>query len=408
MLFSKTSRLIGDIDLYSLAHSQNPVVWCSTEDEYGMVALGQVATLNPRGINRFTEARDWFDEYVSDETVDTEWNFPGAGVTAFATFSFSDTSDTSYVTIPKLIFIKNEQGSFVTQISRNPIINRLDSAQIKLLYTPMREFPPLKFHEGVITSARYGQLVTFANQQIAIDQLEKIVLARDKVAEIPADSENLDIRAVLKRIREQERNARIFSIDGFFGASPEPIIEMHGGNYRAKVLAGTQDKPDGVSNLAGNLLEDKKTVLEHLYSVRNYVASIKPLVPTCIISEPYLLELANLVHVATDVRGETGGAHPLDLLSAVHPTAAIAGTPTRLAKQLIPEFEGVDRGRYAGPVGWFNNFHNAEFAISIRSAQISEGRVRAFAGAGLVAGSNPQKEIAETEAKFQTIERAFR
>lgn len=407
MLFSRTSRLTGDINLQALSHSQNPVVWYNTENEYGMVALGQVATLRPRGIDRFTAAKEWFDKFVSDETVDTEWNFSGAGVTAFAAFSFSDTSDTSYVVIPKLIFIRNEQGSFVTQISRNPIINRLDTAQTRLLYNPIREFPAIKFREGLITSARYGQLVTFANQQITIGQLDKIVLARDKVANIPPEVDSPDIRAILVRLSEQQKNARIFSIDGFFGASPEPIIEIDHGRYQAKVLAGTQDKPDGVSSIAGDPLEDKKTVLEHLYSVRNYVSSIKPVVSSCIVSEPYILDLANLVHVATDVRGETGGAHPLDILSAVHPTAAIAGTPTKLAKQLIPEFEGVDRGRYAGPVGWFNNFRNAEFSIAIRSAQVSDGVVRAFAGAGLVAGSDPQREIAETEAKFQTIERAF-
>lgn len=406
MLFSKTSRLSGDIDLYALAHSRNPVTWFDSESDYGMVALGEIASIRPSGINRFIEARKWFDELLDEAVIDQEYTFPGAGVTAFASFSFSDTSDASYVVVPKFVFIRNEQGSFVTQISTNPIISRLDSAQVKLLNNPVGDFPPLKFKEGAITAARYGQLVTFANQQIAIDQLDKIVLARDKYADIP-EGTNPDVRVILRKLHEQQKNARIFSIDGFLGASPEPIIEIEDGKYRAKVLAGTQDKPDGVSSMAGNLLEDKKSVLEHLYSVRNYVGSIRPLVPSCIVSEPYLLELSSLVHVATDIHGETGGVHPLDLLSAVHPTAAIAGTPTRLAKQLIPEFEGTDRRRYAGPTGWFNNFGNSEFVISIRSAQITGSEVRAFAGAGLVAGSDPQKEIAETEAKFQTIEKAF-
>ena len=124
--------------------------------------------------------------------------------------------------------------------------------------------------------------------------------------------------------------------------------------------------------------------------------------------EPYVLELPNLLHIASDLHGTLGdGSSALDLVAALHPTAAVGGTPTAVAVDLIAELEPFDRGRYAGPVGWIDASGSGEWALALRSAQIADGRVTAYAGAGIVAGSVPVRELAETDLKFRPILDAF-
>jgi menaquinone-specific isochorismate synthase len=125
--------------------------------------------------------------------------------------------------------------------------------------------------------------------------------------------------------------------------------------------------------------------------------------------QPFPLALPNLWHLASDVTGTlSDGSSSLDLVAALHPTAAVAGTPTDAALHLIAELEPFDRGRYAGPVGWVSAGGDGEWAVALRCAQIDASTVRAFAGAGIVADSDPARELAETELKFRPIVEAFR
>jgi menaquinone-specific isochorismate synthase len=125
---------------------------------------------------------------------------------------------------------------------------------------------------------------------------------------------------------------------------------------------------------------------------------------------PFVLHLPNVMHLATDVTGvldPTDGATSLSLAAALHPSAAVGGTPTDLAVRTIAELEGMDRGRYAGPVGWMDATGDGEWGIALRCGAVDGARVRLFAGCGIVAGSDPQAELAEAQAKFVPLRDAL-
>jgi menaquinone-specific isochorismate synthase len=125
---------------------------------------------------------------------------------------------------------------------------------------------------------------------------------------------------------------------------------------------------------------------------------------------PFVLHLPNVMHLATDVAGvvhDDDSATSLDLAAALHPSAAVGGTPTEVAKSVIAEIEGMDRGRYAGPVGWMDASGDGEWGIALRSAEIEGRTVRLFAGCGVVASSDPEAELAEAQAKFVPVRDAI-
>jgi len=181
----------------------------------------------------------------------------------------------------------------------------------------------------------------------------------------------------------------------------------------ARVLAGSSARGiDAASDesAAIALATSAKDLDEHQYAVQSVLASLRPHSPTVVASElPFTLKLPNLWHLASDVEGDvTDGSTALDLVAALHPTAAVAGTPTRAALSLIEALEPFDRGRYAGPVGWVGANGDGEWAVAVRSAQVSpDGQVTAYAGAGIVAESVPERELVETRLKFKPVVEAF-
>ena len=152
-----------------------------------------------------------------------------------------------------------------------------------------------------------------------------------------------------------------------------------------------------------------KNLSEHAFAVDSLVSALAPFCTTVDAdSEPFSLALPNLWHLASDVHGVLKqNSSVLDLADALHPTAAVAGTPRLAAQNLIAEIEPFDRGRYAGPVGWIGSDGDGEWAIALRGGQVFDQTITAFAGCGIVAESEPEAELAETELKFQPIRGAF-
>src|SRR5690606_20365310 len=149
---------------------------------------------------------------------------------------------------------------------------------------------------------------------------------------------------------------------------------------------------------------------EHRFAVESVLRALRPHGPGITADElPFTLKLPNLWHLGSDVHGRLAdGSGALDLVAALHPTAAVAGTPTRAALRVIRELEPFDRGRYAGPVGWVDAAGDGKWAISLRSAELAaDGTLTAYAGAGIVAESDPDRELAETKLKFRPIVEAF-
>ena len=216
-----------------------------------------------------------------------------------------------------------------------------------------------------------------ALEAVASHEVGKVVLARDLVGTVPKGA---DLRRLARALAIGYPDCWTYAVDGIIGASPETLVTVSGGTVTARVLAGTAPRgadadADTAASLA--LATSAKDQDEHLYAVQSVLASLRPHTSALAASEqPFTLKLPNVFHLATDVEGDlSDGASSLDLVGALHPTAAVAGSPTAAAIEVIRRLEPFDRGRYAGPVGWVDGNGDGEWAIALRCAQfdVSEG-----------------------------------
>jgi menaquinone-specific isochorismate synthase len=197
------------------------------------------------------------------------------------------------------------------------------------------------------------------------------------------------------------------------GSTPETLAKVHAGRLRVKVLAGSSrrgENPLEDRALAEELVTSPKDNDEHRFAVESVLSSLSALTPHVVADEqPSTVKLANVWHLGTDIEATLPEAvSSLDVVAAIHPSAAVAGSPTSAAQRIIRELEPFDRGRYAGPVGWMDERGDGEWSIALRCAQwSSEGHITAYAGAGIVADSEPQRELLETRLKFRPILAAF-
>jgi menaquinone-specific isochorismate synthase len=267
------------------------------------------------------------------------------------------------------------------------------------------------FSDGSISGAAWEAVVAEAVRRITAGELEKVVLARDLVART---DEPLDVRWPLRRLADRYEMCWTFHVDELFGATPELLVRRERGLVTSRVLAGTIRRTGDDAHdlaLAATLARSSKDLEEHEYAVRSVAEALRPYCSSMNVPEaPFVLHLPNVMHLATDVAGvvhDARGATVLDLAAALHPSAAVGGTPTGLAVAMIAEIEGMDRGRYAGPVGWIDATGDGEFGIALRSAEVRGDEVRLFAGCGIVADSDPEAELAEAQAKFVPVRDAL-
>jgi menaquinone-specific isochorismate synthase len=274
--------------------------------------------------------------------------------------------------------------------------------------------PPtgVRWHDGSLPGPQWEQAVAEAVAAIKAGSLRKVVLAQDQFA---TASDVIDVRALLRRLARRYPDCFTFACDGMVGATPELLIRQTGRQVSALVLAGTTPRGGDLVEdeaLGAALLASAKNTEEHVYAVASMREALEPLCDELDSqSRPTLIKLPNLQHLGTWVRGTlTADGTPrsaLGLAAAVHPTAAVCGTPTGAAFELIRELEHMDRERYAGPVGWVDADGNGEWGIALRCAQLSGRTARLFAGCGIVAGSDPAAELAEAQVKFRPMRGAL-
>jgi menaquinone-specific isochorismate synthase len=213
---------------------------------------------------------------------------------------------------------------------------------------------------------------------------------------------------VLQRLAERYDNTWVFAVDGLVGATPELLVRLEKGLVTSRVLAGTIRRTGDDAHdlaLAASLARSSKDLEEHEYAVRSVADALAPHCSSMNVPEaPFVLHLSNVMHLATDVAGVlTDDVTSLALAASLHPSAAVCGTPTDVAAATITDLEHMDRGRYAGPVGWMDGAGDGEWGIALRCGAFHDGdprRMRLFAGCGIVAGSVPEAELAESDAKF--------
>jgi menaquinone-specific isochorismate synthase len=267
---------------------------------------------------------------------------------------------------------------------------------------------------GSLSEADWMAAVAAGVAEIRTGALEKLVLARDIVATVP---DGVNAAEILRELAVRYRECWTYGVDGLVGSTPEMLIQVEGRTAQARVLAGTLDRRDA-EGMAGSPLEFAERVLagsekqrhEHDIAIQSLTTQLAPFSEAMNAhSEPFILELPNVWHLASDVKAElteVEGHVPtsLALINALHPTAAVCGTPTTVAGALIRKLEHLDRGPYAGPVGWLDAAGNGEWGIALRGAVLeSPETARLYAGCGVVEGSVPEAELAETWAKFRPM-----
>ncbi|HLI15294.1 MAG TPA: isochorismate synthase [Acidimicrobiales bacterium] len=255
--------------------------------------------------------------------------------------------------------------------------------------------------------ADFRRRVLEAVRAVEAGELAKVVLAREVVVRA-----NRPFRqaALLERLRALHPSCLGFAVDGFVGASPELLCRVDGATVTSQPLAGTTPRsgdPDEDARLARALRDSAKERREHAFVVEAIAAGLAPFCRTVRAEErPHLLELRNVAHLATRVEGELASSprpSALEIAAALHPTPAVGGTPRDAALEYLAKHEDLERDRFAGPVGFVQASGDGEFWIGIRSALVRGTTARLFAGVGIVAGSDPDAELAETQLKLQAL-----
>ncbi|MGY2700595.1 menaquinone-specific isochorismate synthase [Nocardioides sp. HB32] len=387
--------------LLDLVPADRPVTWLRRGD--GLVGWGVAAEVRTHGDTRFADAGKWWSELTARAVVRDDVNEPGSGLVSFGTFAFADEPGDSVLVVPRVVVGRRGDVAWLTTV---------DEPAPELVATEPPAAPSgVSFADGALNGEQWMSVVADAVARIGRGDLEKVVLARDLVA--TAD-EPIDVRWPLGRLAEVYPMCWTFHVDGMFGATPEMLVRRERGLVTSRVLAGTirrtgDDERDLA--LAATLARSSKDLEEHEYAVRSVADALEPHCSSMNVPEaPFVLHLPNVMHLATDVAGvvhDAATVSSLQLAAALHPSAAVGGTPTAVATDLIARIEGMDRDRYAGPVGWMDAAGDGEWGIALRSARVSGSTVRLFAGCGIVASSDPEAELAEAQAKFVPVRDAL-
>jgi menaquinone-specific isochorismate synthase len=412
-LVVRTVEIPDPGDLLARLPGQTALAWIRRGD--GLVGWGESArVIIPAGEDRFTAGEKWLREVFDGAAVTDELSVPGSGPVAFGSFTFDPASDGSVLVVPRMVMARRAGQAWLTTIN-----DGLDEQQAK---RPLLPPVAVRWHDGSLSAMQWQRAVAAAVARIRTGDLGKVVLARDLYA---AAAEDIDVRLLLGRLAARYPDCYTFSCAGLAGATPELLIRREGLEVTSLVLAGTAPRgasPGEDDALGAALLASAKDVEEHAYAVADVRASLAPRCSELSIDpQPSLLRLANVQHLATRVHGQLvtsspDRAHPaeertpptaLAIAAGLHPTAAVCGTPAGPAMELIRELEGMDRGRYAGPVGWVDAQGNGEWGIALRCAELDGPRARLFAGCGIVADSDPAAELAEAQVKFWPVQDAL-
>lgn len=393
-----------DPDLLALLPSPSSFAW--VRGEHGLVGWGEAARFIANGRERFSRAQRWWSDVVRAADVEDAVHVPGSGAVAFASFAFEP--GRSVLVVPRFIVGRSGGRAWLTTITRD---NEPMPSLVEALSAPREPHVAANgvvFSEGTRDNKSWQRAVAEAVERIHRGELDKVVLARDIVATC---TNPIDPRHLMTRLAERYPECWTFLVDGLVGATPELLVRRRGDVVTSRVLAGTIRRGASAASdqdLGDALLASDKDQQEHEYAVTSVAQALSAHCTDLDVPDaPRLLRLANVQHLATDVTGRIADDVPvLALAASLHPTAAVCGTPTERAALLIRALEGMDRSRYAGPVGWIDGRGDGELGIALRCGKVDQDdqrRIRLFAGCGIVAGSDPVSELEETNAKLEPM-----
>jgi menaquinone-specific isochorismate synthase len=395
--------------LLTLLPAEGALAWVRRGE--GLVGWGEADRLEVTGPHALAEAAAWWADRCARTAADDPLGVPGSGPVVFASIAFDPTVGTSVFVVPEVVVGRRDGQTWVT------VTGEADDDRAVVETSPQEaatSIGRLAYADGALDPATWCGAVAAAVHRIDAGELDKVVLARDLL--VTADRP-LDPRRLLLRLAQRFPDTWTFAVEGLLGATPELLLRRTGRHLDARVLAGTAPRGAGADDdrLAAGLAGSAKDHAEHGYAVASLADALRPFVDELHVPEhPSVLTLPNVRHLASDVHGRQRDGDDtglLELVGAVHPTAAVCGSPTATAARVIAELEGMDRGRYAGPVGWLDARGDGEFGLALRCAELTgaEGgrQARLFAGCGIVSGSDPIAELAETQAKLAAFQAAL-
>lgn len=390
------------------------------------------AAFESTGPGRFEAVQRWIDGMLQDTIAVGDVSAPFGGPHFFTGFAFADEVEAGEPFAAARVFVPRWQvaraGAVTTAVANFLVPPDADlNALAERVWRAHRKFGGFRYRETPLTepsaeaifqvreAGDYRAVVAKAVARIDAGEFTKIVLAR---AQEFASDQPLHPLRVLNGLRQRFPDCYAFSLangrgQSFIGASPERLVRVSKGVLETEALAGSIRRGAGASQdaaLAGTLLRSEKDRREHQHVLAAITARLEHLgLAPEYAAEPGLRRLANVQHLHTPIRAALPeNVRLLAVLAALHPTPAVGGSPLAAAVAAIRGLENFPRGLYAGAIGWSNARGGGEFFVGLRSALVDGGTARVYAGAGIVAGSTPEKEFAETELKFKAMLEALR
>ena len=396
MLRAVTRPLDHDLDLNGVARGDGVLF---VRDGVGLAGRGVAARVALDDVGAALAAVEHDDRLGG--------GVPGAGPVAVGCLPFVPGAPATLI-VPRITVGKGPGGErWVTVVEGDGLAPVDVEAELAPPAPPRPRADRFVIRPGVAVETYLGA-VAAARDAVRSGTLTKAVIARDVFVEI---GEPLDLHGVLLRLRASFGSSYRYAVDGFVGASPELLVERRGDVLRSHPLAGTAPRtgdPTHDARVAANLIASLKDQVEHRVVID---VVYDALLPWCSYldweEEPSIVQVANVQHLGTAMEGRLSQPAPsvLDLARLLSPTPALGGHPRAEALTLIASVEGFERGRYGGAVGWVDAQGNGTWAVAIRCAELSDDRrtARLFAGGGIVAASDPDAELAETQAKLQAM-----
>jgi salicylate biosynthesis isochorismate synthase/menaquinone-specific isochorismate synthase len=394
-----------------------------------VAALGCVRALQDSGGDRFGNVAQAWRELVARSLADTPVGPPGAGLVALGGFAFADDGGRgprwqgfapASLTVPAVSLARRAGEGWLTvnvEVGPDDTVSELVAgiehrlAALRTAPLPLLDPAPVGNYEVVspMPPSHYEEAVARAVERIRKHELKKIVLAREVEVHAPRPH---DPAAVLGVLREAFGSCYVFAVGrgdaAFVAASPELLVRREGQRASTVALAGSTRRsadPAVDRRLGEQLLASFKDREEHAVVVRRIARTLRPhAVWVAYPPEPVVVQVANIQHLAAPIRAQL--AEPIgaiELAGMLHPTPAVGAEPSSAATTLIPALEGLDRGWYAGPVGWTDSSGDGEFCVALRCALLRDTVATCYAGCGIVGDSDPAAELAETEIKLQAL-----
>jgi menaquinone-specific isochorismate synthase len=398
-----------------------------------IAAIGEARSIQIEGTRRFSKAQEFIQHCLKHFIISDASKLPGAQPHFFSSFTFFDQTTASQSCFPSAIVFLPQwqvmQGSDRSAILCHQVVD--DQTNIELLTEKIwRDFQSIKqinysfFHLSsplptllnweIVDTHDFQSTVVAALKSIHQQQLNKLVLAHaiDVISHLPFQWGHS-----LHNLRQLHPDCYVFSVgngqgQSFIGASPERLLSVCDRTLITDALAGSAPRgrtlPED-AELAQRLLNSDKERHEHQVVVDFIRQTLTQFgLKLRFLDVPGLLQLSNIQHLHTPIQTVLPtGLHPLEILAALHPTPAVAGLPRDIACEQIQQYEQFERSLYAAPIGWVDAQDNAEFIVGIRSALLDGNRARLYAGAGIVSGSDPEREFAEVRLKLQALLRAL-